>query len=479
MRLRAAALLACVCTAAALAPAAGLVSRYGGADPAVVAVAGPYGLELRTARTCAAGETLVALPRSAQLSAHLEADLDASARRLRAATPADVWSCRLGVSVLVELLRGPSSPFAEYVDSLPRAYSVPMFWTAPEVAALDYPPLVTQVQKRGRLLAKLGTEGYSVAAAPVDTSSLGWAMAASSSRAFRLGPSETPTLLPLIDMCNHAAAPSAVVVPAKDGAVVLKVGAAPLPEGAEVSLSYGALSNDDLLLDYGFILDDNPNDTVQIAAGADLIDAACAVAGLATLESALGEGPWRAEYLARFGFGQAQGGKAGFGTAVSISARGVDVGLLCALRAVFAPSEAEAARCAGPAAPPLADASAETKALRTAAACCAIALSRFSGSVEDDEDVVLTQELTPAMLMAVRFRLAKKRVLAAAIARVGAAIEAVASGNAPPAIAVAAATSDDRPNRAAARRLAKATKEVVVKKKGKGPASGSGGGFGR
>lgn len=45
----------------------------------------------------------------------------------------------------------------------------------------------------------------------VNSSSLGWAMSAASSRAFRLH-GEVPMLLPLIDMCNHSFNPNARIV---------------------------------------------------------------------------------------------------------------------------------------------------------------------------------------------------------------------------------------------------------------------------
>ena len=45
----------------------------------------------------------------------------------------------------------------------------------------------------------------------VNSSSLGWAMSAASSRAFRLH-GEIPMLLPLIDMCNHSFNPNARIV---------------------------------------------------------------------------------------------------------------------------------------------------------------------------------------------------------------------------------------------------------------------------
>ena len=49
----------------------------------------------------------------------------------------------------------------------------------------------------------------------VHSSSLGWAMSAASSRAFRLH-GEIPMLLPLVDMCNHSFSPNARIVQVGD-----------------------------------------------------------------------------------------------------------------------------------------------------------------------------------------------------------------------------------------------------------------------
>lgn len=61
---------------------------------------------------------------------------------------------------------------------------------------------------------KLGTvplEDHPFCGQDVNSSSLGWAMSAASTRAFRLH-GEIPMLLPLIDMCNHSFNPNARIV---------------------------------------------------------------------------------------------------------------------------------------------------------------------------------------------------------------------------------------------------------------------------
>lgn len=79
-----------------------------------------------------------------------------------------------------------------------------------------------------------------------------WAWAATSSRAFRARVDGPPVLLPLIDMANHGgeAANSSVKVMGDDGSVAL-VTTKDIAAGEEVTISYGCLGNDDLLLDYG------------------------------------------------------------------------------------------------------------------------------------------------------------------------------------------------------------------------------------
>lgn len=83
---------------------------------------------------------------------------------------------------------------------------------------LDFEQLVK------RALENLKLNEHPFGGQDVDASSLGWAMAAVSSRAFRLYgkklPDGTynniPMMLPLIDMCNHSFNPNARIVQEQD-----------------------------------------------------------------------------------------------------------------------------------------------------------------------------------------------------------------------------------------------------------------------
>lgn len=180
--------------------------------------------------------------------------------------------------LLAQRLAGPDSVFAPYVSALPIGVAgVPMFFPRPALDALEYPPVVEQVKRRGRwlsrfsqdVLAKLpGTADDPFGGVTVDINSLGaslasdvrcpmriaqsprkalgrscfsamyacvmclaefpgppaagWALAVVTSRAFRVaGPTAPAALLPLIDMANHSFTPNAEVVPTPGGGVAM------------------------------------------------------------------------------------------------------------------------------------------------------------------------------------------------------------------------------------------------------------------
>ena len=75
-----------------------------------------------------------------------------------------------------------------------------------------------------RVLKNLKPDDHPFRGQDVDASSLGWAMSAVSSRAFRLHGKklsdgthvDVPMMLPLIDMCNHSFNPNAQIVQEQD-----------------------------------------------------------------------------------------------------------------------------------------------------------------------------------------------------------------------------------------------------------------------
>lgn len=218
------------------------------------------------------GQKLIELPARCQLTYSPET-ADPKLLALINQVPAELWGAKLALALLQHRVAGTDSPFAAYVAMLPVGFSgIPMFFGRDAIEAIDYPPVSAQVKKRCRWLydfsqplAQLpGSAADPFGGAAVDMNALGWALAAVSSRAFRTkGPTQPASMLPLIDMCNHSFTPNCEVLPTSDGALALfaKRG---LEAGEPLVISYGALSNDFLFMDYGFVVPDNPHDTVQL-----------------------------------------------------------------------------------------------------------------------------------------------------------------------------------------------------------------------
>ena len=308
---------------------------YGGTTDGVrmVQTAG-MGWGLVASRDVKRDERLVLLPEKLQLTYGFH-DRDATPAWLAALieqVPEDLWSARLGLALLRERALGPRSLFVPYVNLLPAVHrGLPAFFRPEAVAAMQYPPAVEQVKRRGRFLvsfaagpllaattggsgageagardhpaserdagatspydAAFSTDALPFSGLDVSADALGWATACASSRAFRVaGPDHPPAMLPLIDVANHSFEPTATVRPAFGegvgrGAVELAA-RRDVAAGEPVTLDYGALTNDHFLLDYGFVPTTesgggNPHDVAALRWDLGLLDAAREVAGLA------------------------------------------------------------------------------------------------------------------------------------------------------------------------------------------------------
>jgi hypothetical protein len=167
----------------------------------------------------------------------------------------------------------------------------------------------------------------------VDAHSLGWAMSATSSRAFGFGPDDK-RLLPLIDMMNHSFTPSAKVAlqraapagirhgpdgGAEDALVVTAT--RDLRAGDELTINYGFLSNDHFLLLYGFVPSSgrthlaphtatdredliSPHDTCLLPFDPNALDLAADLAGIPFPFGELERAPaWKQDTLLRHRYG--------------------------------------------------------------------------------------------------------------------------------------------------------------------------------
>ncbi|KAI4357552.1 hypothetical protein L6164_001492 [Bauhinia variegata] len=361
-----------------------------------------------------------------------EDGLDSVLVNLASQIPEELWAMKLGLKLLQERAK-VGSFWWPYVSNLPETYSVPIFFPGEDIKNLQYAPLVHQINKRCRFLLdfeqevkrsleNLKLDNHPFGGQEVDSSSLGWAMSAVSSRAFRLyGNKRTdgtridiPMMLPLIDMCNHSFNPNAQIVQEQDTGnakmLVKVVAETAIKPYDPLLLSYGCLNNDLLLLDYGFVVHSNPYDCIELKYDGDLLDAASMAAGVSS-PSFSAPAPWQQQILSQLNLaGEAPDLKVTLGGPETVEGR-----FLAALRVLLA-SNAETAqncdldtlKCISSEAP-LGVAN-EVAAFRTVMALCVIALRHFPTKIMEDE-ALLKQGASGSTELAIQFRIQKKSVI--------------------------------------------------------------------
>ena len=399
------------------------IDEQGGNSGFVVGGPTQYGLGLLATSDLKRGDVLVSVPKHCQLS--VANTLESSPGMLASvheAVPADFWAARLALMLLAERGRGEASPFAKYVSTLPAKYTVPLFWTPEAVGHLAaYPTAQRRLLKTAKFINSFASEelakesaaegcfsGYTVGA-----DAFGWAIAACSSRAFMVG-GGARVMCPLIDIGNHAPSQEAnCEVKGSLGGALELVARRDIALGEEVTFCYGKeLSNDDFLLDYGFIPSANEHDDTLLAWGdGALLDSARSAA---SLDGPLAE--WQRAALRSFSSKEH----------VRITRSGVDADALHACRIVAA-SDAAVLRTADGGKKPL-PAGGEVKAMKLAAGIAAIALAAFPEPVPHEAEEPQTEDVgTP---LARRFLDGKREVCAQALSHLGSRIKALQSGGA-------------------------------------------------
>ncbi|KAL6635080.1 hypothetical protein ACP70R_027751 [Stipagrostis hirtigluma subsp. patula] len=370
------------------------------------------------------GEVLIQVPGRLPLRLRRPVDAaDAVLVQLAVQVPEELWAMKLGLRLLQERAK-PDSFWWPYIANLPETFTVPIFFPGEDIKNLQYAPLLHQVNKRCRFLLEfekeiqhnLGTvplKDHPFCGQDLNSSSLGWAMSAASSRAFRLH-GEIPMLLPLIDMCNHSFNPNARIV--QEGSVnssdmsVKVVAETKIEQNAAITLNYGCHPNDFFLLDYGFVITPNPYDQVELSYDGTLLDAASMAAGVSSPNFSA-PAKWQQDILTKLNLH-------GEGAILKVSLGGpeiVDGRLLAALRVLLS-ADPEAVHKhdlktlmsldeQAPLGPTV-----EASALRTVLALCAIALQHFHTKIMEDE-AILKGEPPLTTELAVQFRLQKKHMI--------------------------------------------------------------------
>ncbi|OIW10083.1 hypothetical protein TanjilG_21920 [Lupinus angustifolius] len=412
------------------------VTREGGYVHPAVKIAHSHhfnGLGLVANYQIPIGTDLIVLPDHIPLSFRSfesEDSVDSALAQLARQVPEELWAMKLGLKLLQERAK-VGSFWWPYISNLPETYSVPIFFPGEDIKNLQYAPVLHQVNKRCRFLldfeqeikravVNLEPEKHPFGGLEVHASSLGWAMSAVSSRAFRLYGNkrpdgvhiDVPMMLPLIDMCNHSFSPNARIVQEQDAdnmkmQVVVEMA---IKEDEPLLLNYGRLSNDFFLLDYGFVIHSNPYDCIELKYNGALLDAASTAAGVSSSNFSA-PAPWQELILSQLNLaGEAPDLKVTIGGQEIVEGR-----LLAAMRVLLA-SDMESAQNYDlnslkslSAEAPLGVAT-DIAVFRTLIALCVIALGHFPSEVTDDVSL-LEQGVSESAELAIQFRIQKKSVI--------------------------------------------------------------------
>nr|XP_043613191.1 actin-histidine N-methyltransferase isoform X2 [Erigeron canadensis] len=342
----------------------------------------------------------------------------------------ELWAMKLGLKLLQERAK-TGSFWWPYISNLPETFTVPIFYPGEDIKSLQYAPLLHQVNKRCRFLLDfdkavrrevedVNLQDHPFGGRDVDASSLGWAMSAVSTRAFRLhgiqngNHGDIPMMLPLIDMCNHSFNPNAEIVQEQssgDPKMLVKVIAGMnIKERDHMTLNYGCLSNDLFLLDYGFVVPSNPYDCIELKYDGGLFDAASMAAGVSNPNFS-SPAPWQQQILSKLNLeGEQAHLKVTLGGPEVVEGR-----LLAALRALLADDvetvqkhDLDTLKSLSIKAP--LGLSNETAALRTLIALCVIALNHFPTKIMEDE-LLLKEGISTSTELALQFRIQKKSLI--------------------------------------------------------------------
>jgi protein-histidine N-methyltransferase len=243
-------------------------------------------------REISENETFVTVPSSAMMTSTTASsssigDFLSAVAALRGAP-----SIALALHVLAEALDAESR-FRPYIQVLPARFSIPysLPFSASELLSLRpsrafrraVQTLRSQVLQYTKIYVLLSRGQTGCAALSVDNfsySNFEWAVSVVMTRQNRLpsaGPGRPPALalVPVWDMCNHAAGPhttSVVLDPATDTARVECGAMRAFVEGEAITIYYGRRPNSELLLYSGFVQPGNEHDSVLVPVAFDGTD---------------------------------------------------------------------------------------------------------------------------------------------------------------------------------------------------------------
>lgn len=253
------------------------------------------GWTISTDRDVGVDETIIAIPRKVCIFAdptRFETPLLENAQKLMNSLNVKQWRARLAIALLSERVR-PRSPYKAYIRNLPYEFwGVPCFYSRFEFQLLQDLPLTKRIQDRciflGDFSSNVVTPLYQSTLDPfsghkADMNAFGWGFATAASRTIRdveVVGENGQVMIPIIDIASHSFTPNCKIV--NNGTYFLLQANRPIHANEEITINYGPLSNDELLEDYGFTMDDNPYNKMQLCFDATLLNTARVCMGQTT-----------------------------------------------------------------------------------------------------------------------------------------------------------------------------------------------------
>ncbi|MBZ4333427.1 SET domain-containing histone-lysine N-methyltransferase [Corallococcus sp. AS-1-12] len=218
----------------------------------------------------AAGEEVLRVPRACLVTLDVARASDIG-RLIDAHAPDTREECYLAAFLLQEKER-EDSVWRPYLDVLPRAFPhLPLFFDAQELSLLQGSSALREVARwKEMLLARYATLAERVPGFTRFTpDAYLWAQHVLISRTFGLTVAGklTRCFVPVADMLNHRASPRLVWGNSEDGESFVLVAQEPVAAGEELHISYGTKPSYRFLLSYGFVPEDNPDDTLVLYLG--------------------------------------------------------------------------------------------------------------------------------------------------------------------------------------------------------------------
>jgi histone-lysine N-methyltransferase SETD3 len=216
-----------------------------------------------------AGAPVITIPRRLLVTSEI-ARASEIGRAIASSGLEDVGAHTYLAAYLIEERSRPGSALRPYLDALPRSFpGIPLFFGPDELALLEGSFTRAKIEARRRSLRRdhRALRRRVPALASLRLGEFVWARLAVITRVFGLEIDgvKTEAMVPMADMLDHRAPPDTAWGYDEAAGAFVMTASRDLRAGEPVHDSYGRKGNGRFLVNYGFALEDNADDTAEVA----------------------------------------------------------------------------------------------------------------------------------------------------------------------------------------------------------------------